>query len=81
LFTSAISRFGRLDVVVANAGVELIDTTIAGSSDEDFDRLFNVNAKGAFLTLREAAHHVTDGGRIIYVGSSSTGYPLLGHGL
>jgi 3-oxoacyl-[acyl-carrier protein] reductase len=81
LFTSAISRFGRLDVVVPNAGVELIDTTIAGSSDEDFDRLFNVNAKGAFLTLREAAHHVTDGGRIIYVGSGSIGYPLPGRGL
>ena len=54
---------------------------IADVTEADFDRLFRVNAKGAFFTLQQAAKHVADNGRIIYVGSSSTAYPLPGYGL
>jgi len=81
LFTTTIERFGRLDIVVANAGIELVGTPIAEVSESDFDRLFGVNTKGAFFTLQQAARHIADNGRIIYVGSSSTAFPSPGYAL
>jgi len=81
LFATAIERFGHLDIVVVNAGVELVDFPMLNVAEADFDRLFGVNAKGAFFTLQHAAKHVVDQGRIIYVGSSTTAFPTPGHGL
>jgi 3-oxoacyl-[acyl-carrier protein] reductase len=79
LFAAALERFGRLDIAVANAGVELADhPLIASVSEETFDHVFAINAKGAFFTLQFAGRHVVDNGRIIYVGSSTTGYPMPG---
>ena len=49
----AVSEFGRLDILFANAGIgysgELLDTT-----DEDWDAVMNVNAKGVFISCRES---------------------------
>jgi 3-oxoacyl-[acyl-carrier protein] reductase len=80
LFESALERFGSLDIVVANAGVELIAEPLLDISEADFDRLYSINAKGTFLTLQRAARHVADNGRIIYIGSSSTAFPQPGMG-
>jgi 3-oxoacyl-[acyl-carrier protein] reductase len=73
--------FGRLDIVVANAGVELVGQSVLDFTEADFDRLFGINTKGAFFTLQKAAKHVADNGRIIYIGSSSTVFLLPGHAL
>jgi 3-oxoacyl-[acyl-carrier protein] reductase len=82
LFAASLEKFGRLDIAVANAGVELADhPLIAGVSEETFDRVFAINAKGAFFTLQCAGKHVVDNGRIIYVGSSTTGSPMPGPGV
>ena len=81
LFAASLEEFGHLDIVVANAGVELVGQSVLDFTEEDFDRLFGVNTKGAFFTLQNAAKHVADNGRIIYVGSSNTGYPLPGRAL
>ncbi len=81
LFTEALANFGRLDIVVANAGVELIETPTIDITEADFDRLYAINAKGAFFTLQLAAKHVADNGRIIYIGTSNTRYPLPGYSL
>jgi 3-oxoacyl-[acyl-carrier protein] reductase len=78
LFESTLERFGSVHIVVANAGVELIAQPLLDISEADFDRLYSINAKGAFLTLQRAARHVADNGRIIYVGSSSTAFPQPG---
>jgi 3-oxoacyl-[acyl-carrier protein] reductase len=76
LFAITLEKFGRLDIAVANAGVELADhPSIAKVTEEQFDRVFAINAKGAFFTLQIAARHVVDNGRIIYVASSTAGYP------
>jgi 3-oxoacyl-[acyl-carrier protein] reductase len=45
----------------------LIDTT-----EEEFDRVFNVNTKGTFFSLQEAAKVVSNGGRIISISSGGT---------
>jgi 3-oxoacyl-[acyl-carrier protein] reductase len=78
LFARALEKFGKLDIVVANAGVEIIDQSILDFTEEQFDRLFSINTKGAFFTLQQAARHVADHGRIIYIGSSSTSFPRPG---
>ncbi|MCU1530048.1 MAG: short-chain dehydrogenase/reductase [Frondihabitans sp.] len=81
LFAVAIDRFGKLNIVVANAGIELPLVPLAEATEEQFDRLFGVNTKGAFFTLKFAADHVADNGRILYIGSSTTTAPLPGAGL
>lgn len=81
LFTAAIDTFGGLDVVVANAGREVIGQPAVEVTEEEYDRIFAVNAKGAFFTLVKAARLLSDGGRLIYVGSSTTLSPYPGMGL
>jgi 3-oxoacyl-[acyl-carrier protein] reductase len=81
LFAAALDHFHRLDIVVANAGVEVIGRRMVDVTEDDFDHIFSANAKGAFFTLQLAAKHVSDGGRIIYVGSSTTAFPLPGYAL
>ncbi|HWL84425.1 MAG TPA: SDR family oxidoreductase [Polyangiaceae bacterium] len=81
LFETAQSTFGKIDIVVANAGVELVGVPTADFTEEQFDRLFSINTKGAFFTMQSAAKHVVDNGRIIYVGSSTTGYPRPGYAI
>lgn len=81
LFRTTLEHFGQVDIVVANAGVELVDQPVLDVTEEQFDRLFATNTKGAFFTLQKAAKYVSDGGRIILIGSSSTAAPVPGTGL
>jgi len=63
-----VSVFGGLDVLVNNAGREIPkkveETTLA-----EFDRLFSVNVRGAFVATHTALKHMKSGGRIIMIGS------------
>jgi 3-oxoacyl-[acyl-carrier protein] reductase len=72
LFESAEAAFGGVDVLVNNAGIMTL-ATIAETDDATFDRLIDVNLKGTFNTLREAAKRLRDGGRIINFSSSVVG--------
>lgn len=64
----AVDAFGHLDILVNNAGIATL-APIAEFSMEDFDRLVAVNIKGVFVASQEAARHISDGGRIIMIGS------------
>jgi 3-oxoacyl-[acyl-carrier protein] reductase len=81
LFTQVIERYGTLDIVVANAGVALMDVPVLDTTEEQFDRLFAINAKGTFFTLKYAGRYVADHGRIIHIGSTVPLNPIPGHGL
>lgn len=81
LFELANAEFGKIDIVVANAGLELVGIPATAFSELQFDKLFNTNTKGAFFTMQAAANFVTDNGRIIYIGSSTTGLPNPGYAL
>ena len=81
MFASAMSVFGRLDIVVVNAGLELTGVSVTDFNEEQYDRLFNTNTKGAFFTMQAAARQIADNGRIIYIGSSTTGLPNPGYAL
>jgi 3-oxoacyl-[acyl-carrier protein] reductase len=71
LFDEAEKAVGRLDIVVANAAV-FLGKPLIESTEEDYDYVFNTNAKGVFFTLQEAARRVRDGGRIIVVSTGGT---------
>src|SRR5206468_4669091 len=64
----AIERFGRLDVLVNNAGI-YETASLLDSTDEHFERAFAVNVRAAFLAARAAARVLPSGGRIINIGS------------
>lgn len=81
LFETAIRHFGKIDIVVANAGLELTGLSSTDFTEQQFDSLFDTNTKGAFFTMQAAAKHISDFGRIIYVGSSTTGYPRAGYAI
>jgi 3-oxoacyl-[acyl-carrier protein] reductase len=65
-----IARFGRLDIVVVNAGI-LIHGMVDAYSLQDFDRMLATNVKGVFVAIQAAAPHLTEGGRIITIGSNT----------
>lgn len=79
LFDAAIERFSRLDVLVNNAGV-LISRNMAEISDEDFDRVLNINVKSVFYALREASTRLADGGRVVSLSSTVTRLMLPNYG-
>jgi 3-oxoacyl-[acyl-carrier protein] reductase len=71
LFDQAIAHYGRIDVLVNNAGV-MITKLLKDTTDEEFTRQFDINVRGTFNTLREAAIKLSDGGSIINFSSSTT---------
>lgn len=72
MFASAEQAFGGIDVLVNNAGVMPL-SSIADTDDTTFDSLIDINLKGTFNTLREAAKGMRNGGRIINFSSSVVG--------
>ncbi|MDV4157358.1 3-oxoacyl-ACP reductase family protein [Rhizobium brockwellii] len=69
--------FGGLDILVSNAGI-LILNPLDDYSLEDFDRMFAVNVRAAFVGIQAAARHMKEGGRIITIGSVTadrSGFP------
>jgi 3-oxoacyl-[acyl-carrier protein] reductase len=48
----ALERFGRIDILVNNAGITHMPAAMEDISEEDFDRVFAVNAKSVYLTAR-----------------------------
>lgn len=78
LFTAAREAFGKIDIVVANAGIEMVETPVTDFTEEQFDRLFGINTKGTYFTLQQAAKQIEDNGRIIYIASSTTSFPVPG---
>lgn len=75
LFNEAEKALGPLDIVVANAGVYLSKPLIE-STGNDYDHVFDINTRGVFFTLQEAARRVRDGGRIIVVSTGGTKMPF-----
>lgn len=63
---TAVGRFGRLDVLVNNAGAPQPPTPMAETAESDFDRLMAVNAKAIFLAAKHAVPHMRrQGGGVI----------------
>lgn len=72
------TRFGGLDIYVANAGINTIRNS-AEVSEAEYDAQFAVNARGTFFGVQKIAPVLRDGGAIIVTGSLATAKVLDGH--
>jgi NAD(P)-dependent dehydrogenase (short-subunit alcohol dehydrogenase family) len=69
-----VRRFGGIDVIFANAGIEGTVTPVTEYTPEDFDRVLAVNVRGTFLAIRAGAPHIAKrGGGSIVLTSSVAG--------
>jgi len=70
VFKETSEKFGKIDVVVANAGGGTIGT-VADSSEADYDKTMNLNVKSVYFTVNKALPYMNDGGSIILIGSNA----------
>lgn len=70
---AALSSFGHLDILVNNAGVTHLPTPLEDVSEDDFDRVFNVNMKSIYLAARALVPHMKsrETGAILNVASTA----------
>ena len=69
---AAFAEFGDLDILVNNAGITHLPTPLDEVSEEDFDRVFAVNAKSVYLTARHIVPHMRKRGRGSILNVAST---------
>ncbi|WP_167760297.1 SDR family oxidoreductase [Paraburkholderia pallida] len=72
------ARHGKLDIVVLNAGGDAVVKPIAETSEEEFDRVMRLNARGQFFAIQAAARLLRRGGRLVFISSSTATQPYPG---
>jgi len=65
LVNTTIQKFGRIDIVIACAGIMLLNE-LDKVSEAEFDRTFNLNVKGPLFLAQKAAPHMTSGSRMVF---------------
>lgn len=80
LIDRAINTFGRIDILINNAGMYPFKP-FDKMTESDWDKVINVNLKGTFLCSQKAAKHVELGGKIVNISSvaSFKAFPSLAH--
>lgn len=75
-FSAVEKRFGKIDVLFVNAGIAKF-VPVDQVSEEHYDEIFDINAKGAYFTVRRALPYLNDGASIILNTSvvSHKGFP------
>jgi NAD(P)-dependent dehydrogenase (short-subunit alcohol dehydrogenase family) len=71
LIDAILAEFGKLDILVNNAGIAIQGQRVDDPEldDEKYNRQWQVNVMGTIANTRAAAPRMTDGGRIIFIGS------------
>ncbi|WP_139366087.1 SDR family NAD(P)-dependent oxidoreductase [Elizabethkingia meningoseptica] len=77
---TAVATYGRLDTAFNNAGIQLRDTDTANITEEDFDRVLNINLKGVWLCMKYELLQMRKQGSGAIVNNSSIGGLIGGHG-
>jgi glucose 1-dehydrogenase len=81
LVDAAVERFGRLDIMVNNAGIET-RTSVLDTTEDQYDRVLAINLKSAFFGTQIAAKQMIKqggGGRIINITSVHEDWPMPGN--
>ncbi|NRB04068.1 MAG: SDR family oxidoreductase [Rhodobacteraceae bacterium] len=69
---AALEAFGHVDILVNNAGITHLPQAMEYVSEEDFDRVFNVNMKSVYLTARSLVPHFKERGTGAILNVAST---------
>jgi 3-oxoacyl-[acyl-carrier protein] reductase len=80
MFEVTEQQLGKVDVLVNNAGV-LKTVPLAETSDALYDQTFDINVRGTFNTLREAAARLNEGGRIVNFSSTTLALNMPGYAI
>ncbi|MGH7226506.1 MAG: SDR family NAD(P)-dependent oxidoreductase, partial [Gemmataceae bacterium] len=81
LVDTAVTKFGRVDIMVNNAGVET-RTSVLNTTESDFDKVLSIDLKSAFFGTQVAARQMIKqggGGRIINITSVHEDWPMPGN--
>ena len=81
LVDTAVAKFGRLDIMVNNAGIET-RTSVLETTEDQYERVLRINLKSAFFGIQLAAKQMIkqgDGGRIINITSVHEDWPMPGN--
>jgi len=77
LVKDTVKKFSRLDILVNNAG-RFIYKPLVEMTEEEFDSIFALNAKGPYFALQEAAKVIKEGGRLVNISTDGTHIGLAG---
>jgi 3-oxoacyl-[acyl-carrier protein] reductase len=80
MFDTVEAQLGQVDALINNAGV-LKTVPLADTSDALYDQSFDINVRGTFNTLREAASRIRNGGRIVNFSSTTLALNMPGYAL
>jgi NAD(P)-dependent dehydrogenase (short-subunit alcohol dehydrogenase family) len=69
LFDEAMNTFGRVDIVVHNAG-KIVKKPLAEITEAEYSSVSGINSKGTFFIMQEAIRRISNEGRIINIGTS-----------
>jgi len=75
IVTATVAEFGRIDVLVNNAGIAPVPPSLKGVTSELFDKTIAVNVKGPLRLSALAAEHMPAGGTIINISSKASTHP------
>lgn len=74
VFATTAEKFGKIDVIVANAGGAVTGAafgTVADIGEADFDKTIDLNLKSVYFTVHKGLPYMNDGGSIILIGSNA----------
>ena len=77
LFATTAERFGKIDVLVVNAG-GINFTPLGQTTEADFDTASDLNFKAVFFTVQAALSHLGDGASVIVTGNALASTPVVG---
>lgn len=77
MFDVCEAQLGKADILVANAGVSM-KCPITEVTEEFYQTVYDINAKGTLFSLKEAGLRLNDGGRIVVISSCSARFPEMG---
>jgi NAD(P)-dependent dehydrogenase (short-subunit alcohol dehydrogenase family) len=70
VFKETFEKFGKIDVIVANAGGGVVGT-VADLGEADYDKTMDLNLKSVYFTVNKALPYMNDGGSIVLIGSNA----------
>ena len=80
LMKSAVEHYGRLDIVVNNAGIICPEERLENANPDTYQRLFNVNVMGVVFGIKYGQKYMNDGGTILNTASNSANGDYSGYG-